>query len=74
MKLVAVLVYCIARCTVRNYVDCRDENVFCVQILGTPVESTWPGVSSYPEYKPCKWNSVNLRIIERLYNACSYTS
>lgn len=25
-----------------------------LQILGTPNEETWPGVSSYPEYKPCK--------------------
>lgn len=23
-------------------------------ILGTPSETTWPGVSKLPEYKPCK--------------------
>jgi len=23
-------------------------------VLGTPTDSTWPGVSSYPDYKPCE--------------------
>ena len=24
------------------------------QLFGTPSESTWPGISLYPEYKPCE--------------------
>ena len=26
--------------------------LFCAQVLGTPTEATWPGVSRLPLYKP----------------------
>lgn len=36
----------------------HDLLIVCFQILGTPSESTWSGVSSFPEYKPCKCTTL----------------
>lgn len=44
----------------------------CSSILGTPNEQDWPGVTSFPDYKPSfpKWARINIEtIVTNLDNA-----
>eukprot|EP01060_Flectonema_neradi_P016098 TRINITY_DN2269_c0_g1_i3.p1 TRINITY_DN2269_c0_g1~~TRINITY_DN2269_c0_g1_i3.p1 ORF type:complete len:294 (+),score=78.62 TRINITY_DN2269_c0_g1_i3:53-934(+) len=46
--------------------DCEIDELFQIfKILGTPSESTWPGVTSMPDYKPVfpQWSKKSLQTV-----------
>lgn len=48
--------------------DCNSSNcteLTCNSILGTPSEAEWPGVTSFPDYKPSfpKWHRTDIATI-----------
>eukprot|EP00051_Salpingoeca_urceolata_P033535 m.21133 g.21133 ORF g.21133 m.21133 type:complete len:413 (+) comp6342_c1_seq1:373-1611(+) len=44
----------------------EDQLVFIWKVLGTPDESSWPGVVDLPEYKPSSWNRYSRQDLSAL--------
>lgn len=51
-----------------------DDSLTKSSILGTPGEENWPGVTSFPDYKPTfpKWKRPNVQIVPGLDENGSY--